>query len=71
MPYVATSLSKIVYYFTKPKKYFSYFLGKGAGPPATQISFEKNLSSVLDKNILSRKFEKEQRRIYELCHNQK
>lgn len=69
MIYIATSLSKIVNYFTKPKKYFSYFLGKGAGSPATQISFEKNLSSVLDKNILSRKFEKEQIRIYELCHN--
>ena len=33
----------------KPKKYFSYFLGKGAGTPATQISFDKNLFSVLDK----------------------
>lgn len=31
MLYIATSLSKIVNYFTKPKKYFSYFLGKGAG----------------------------------------
>ena len=50
---------------------YANFLGKGAGSPATRISFDKNLSNVLDKNILSREFEKEQRRIYELCHYQK
>ncbi len=54
MLYIATSLSKIVYYFTKSKKYFSYFLGKGAGTPATQISFDKNLSSVFrQENLIS------------------
>jgi len=40
-PISAISFNKIDFYFIEPKKYFSYFLGTGAGTPATQISFEK------------------------------